>query len=43
MLAGLTAARERTIAVLGHEQTGIPPEALDLLDVAVSDSLDDAY
>jgi tRNA (guanosine-2'-O-)-methyltransferase len=34
-LADLPAARERTIAVLGHEQTGIPPEALDLLDVAV--------
>jgi tRNA (guanosine-2'-O-)-methyltransferase len=29
------AARERTIIVLGHEQTGIPAEALDLLDVAV--------
>jgi tRNA (guanosine-2'-O-)-methyltransferase len=34
-LADLPAARERTIAVLGHEQTGIPPEAIDLLDVAV--------
>jgi tRNA (guanosine-2'-O-)-methyltransferase len=34
-LADLPAARERTIAVLGHEQTGIPAEALDLLDVAV--------
>ncbi len=34
-LGDLPAARERTIAVLGHEQTGIPPEALDLLDVAV--------
>jgi tRNA (guanosine-2'-O-)-methyltransferase len=34
-LADLPAAQERTIAVLGHEQTGIPPEALDLLDVAV--------
>jgi len=34
-LADLPAARKRTIAVLGHEQTGIPPEALDLLDVAV--------
>ncbi|HEV2258483.1 MAG TPA: TrmH family RNA methyltransferase [Streptosporangiaceae bacterium] len=34
-LADLPVARERTIAVLGHEQTGIPPEALDLLDVAV--------
>jgi tRNA (guanosine-2'-O-)-methyltransferase len=34
-LADLPAARERTIAVLGHEQTGIPAEALDLLDAAV--------
>ena len=34
-LADLLAARQRTIAVLGHEQTGIPSEALDLLDVAV--------
>lgn len=34
-LGDLPAARERTIAVLGHEQTGIPPEAVDLLDVAV--------
>ena len=34
-LADLPAARQRTIAVLGHEQTGIPPEALDLLDTAV--------
>ena len=34
-LADLPAARERTVAVLGHERTGIPPEALDLLDVAV--------
>jgi len=34
-LADLPAARRRTIAVLGHEQTGIPPEALELLDVAV--------
>jgi tRNA (guanosine-2'-O-)-methyltransferase len=34
-LADLPAARERTIIVLGHEQTGIPAEALDLLDVAV--------
>lgn len=29
------AARRRTIAVLGHEQAGIPPEAIDLLDEAV--------
>jgi tRNA (guanosine-2'-O-)-methyltransferase len=27
--------RERTIAVLGHEQVGIPPEIIDLLDVTV--------
>lgn len=34
-LADLPAARTRTIAVLGHERTGIPPEALDQLDAAV--------
>jgi tRNA (guanosine-2'-O-)-methyltransferase len=34
-LADLPAARQRTVAVLGHEQTGIPAEALDLLDLAV--------
>ena len=34
-LADLPAARQRTIAVLGHERDGIPPEALDLLDLAV--------
>ena len=34
-LADLPAARQRTIAVLGNERTGIPPEALDLLDLAV--------
>jgi tRNA (guanosine-2'-O-)-methyltransferase len=34
-LADLPAARVRTIAVLGHEQTGIPPEAVDLLDACV--------
>jgi tRNA (guanosine-2'-O-)-methyltransferase len=34
-LADLPPARQRTIAVLGHEKTGIPPEAVDLLDVAV--------
>jgi tRNA (guanosine-2'-O-)-methyltransferase len=34
-LADLPAARQRTIVVLGHERTGIPPEALDLLDAAV--------
>jgi tRNA (guanosine-2'-O-)-methyltransferase len=34
-LGDLPAARHRSVAVLGHERTGIPPEALDLLDVAV--------
>ena len=34
-LADLTAARGRTVAVLGHESTGIPPEVLDLLQEAV--------
>ncbi|AEE47272.1 TrmH family RNA methyltransferase [Cellulomonas fimi] len=34
-LGDLPAARRRTVVVLGHEQTGIPPEALDLLDVTV--------
>ena len=34
-LADLPPARGRSILVLGHEQTGIPPEALELLDVAV--------
>ena len=34
-LADLPAARKRTVAVLGHERTGIPAEAVDLLDVAV--------
>ncbi|MEV6525485.1 TrmH family RNA methyltransferase [Longispora sp. NPDC051575] len=34
-LADLPAARQRTVAVLGHERTGIPPEALDLLDACV--------
>jgi tRNA (guanosine-2'-O-)-methyltransferase len=34
-LADLTMARRRTVIVLGHEQTGIPPEALDLLDQVV--------
>ncbi|WP_119730617.1 TrmH family RNA methyltransferase [Thermomonospora amylolytica] len=31
-LADLPPARTRTVAVLGHEQYGIPAEALDLLD-----------
>ncbi|WP_406431608.1 TrmH family RNA methyltransferase [Streptomyces sp. NBC_01589] len=34
-LADLPAAREPTVMVLGHEQQGIPPEALDLLDTCV--------
>lgn len=34
-LADLPPARERTVLVLGHERTGIPPQALELLDVAV--------
>jgi tRNA (guanosine-2'-O-)-methyltransferase len=34
-LADLPVARQRTIAVLGHEQTGIPPDAIGLLDMAV--------
>ena len=28
----LPAARRRTVAVLGHEHSGIPTEALDLID-----------
>jgi len=31
-LADLPAARRHTVVVLGHEASGIPPEALDLLD-----------
>jgi tRNA (guanosine-2'-O-)-methyltransferase len=34
-LADLPAARRRTVLVLGHESTGIPPEAVELLDTAV--------
>lgn len=34
-LGDLPAARRRTVAVLGHEATGIPPQALDLLDSIV--------
>jgi tRNA (guanosine-2'-O-)-methyltransferase len=34
-LADVPPARRRTVMVLGHEATGIPPEALDLLDSAV--------
>jgi tRNA G18 (ribose-2'-O)-methylase SpoU len=31
----LPAARRRTVAVLGHEQSGIPADALDLIDLFV--------
>lgn len=34
-LADVPVARVRTIAVLGHESTGIPPEFLNLLDEAI--------
>lgn len=34
-LADLPVADRRTVMVLGHEATGIPPQALELLDVAV--------
>jgi tRNA G18 (ribose-2'-O)-methylase SpoU len=34
-LADLGIADRRTVLVLGHEQEGIPPEALDLLDDVV--------
>jgi tRNA G18 (ribose-2'-O)-methylase SpoU len=34
-LADLPMTRRPTIAVLGHEREGIPPEALDLLDQVV--------
>ena len=31
----LTAARERTVVLLGHEHNGIPADAMELIDVAV--------
>ncbi len=34
-LADLPPARSRTVVAVGHESTGIPPEAVDLLDAAV--------
>jgi tRNA (guanosine-2'-O-)-methyltransferase len=34
-LADLPAARGRTVLVLGHERDGIPPAAVELLDLAV--------
>jgi tRNA (guanosine-2'-O-)-methyltransferase len=34
-LADLAPARRRTVAVLGHERDGVPPEALELVTGAV--------
>lgn len=34
-LGDLPAARQRTVIVLGHEQHGVPPEALDHIDQIV--------
>jgi len=34
-LADLPPAKGRTVMVLGHEQTGIPPEAVEYLDMAI--------
>lgn len=34
-LADLPAAGKRTVMLLGHEQSGIPPEGLDRVDVPV--------
>lgn len=34
-LADVTAARQRTVIVLGHERTGIPDDVLDLMDEAI--------
>jgi tRNA (guanosine-2'-O-)-methyltransferase len=34
-LADLTAARERTVVLLGHEHDGIPDDVMELIDVAV--------
>lgn len=34
-LADVGVVRSKTVLVLGHEQRGIPPEALDLLDTCV--------
>jgi tRNA (guanosine-2'-O-)-methyltransferase len=33
-LADLASARERTVVVLGHEDSGIPDDAMELVDVA---------
>lgn len=34
-LGDLRAARQRSVVVLGHEHSGIPPAGLELLDLAV--------
>lgn len=34
-LADLPAARQRTVMLLGHEHSGVPPEGLDRTDLAV--------
>lgn len=34
-LADVTMVKQRTVMVLGNEQTGIPPEALDYLDECI--------
>lgn len=34
-LADLPVARQRTVMLLGHEQTGIPPEGMERADLAV--------
>ena len=34
-LADLPPARGRTVVVLGHEQTGIPPGGLELVEMCV--------
>ncbi|HOZ57115.1 MAG TPA: TrmH family RNA methyltransferase [Nakamurella multipartita] len=34
-LADLPVARQRTVMLLGHEQSGVPPEGLDRADLAV--------
>src|SRR6516162_9077627 len=38
-LADLSAARERTVVVLGHEDDGIPPDAMERLDVTDESAL----
>lgn len=34
-LADLPVARQRTVMLLGHEHSGVPPEGLDRADLAV--------